>query len=120
MSGNIEKLIGRRIAQLRKDRELTQAQLAETIDTAVETISRLERGISIPSLKTLEKIGKAFHIHVKDLLDVESPKRKSLPIKEGEKLLAYIQTRRPEDIRMCYLILRNIFEQIEKNYQPKK
>jgi len=120
MSKGVEKLIGISIARIRKDRELTQAQLAEMIDTTVETISRLERGISIPSLKTIEKIGKALHVHIKDILDFDYPSFKESSLREGEKLLAYLQTKRPEDIRMCYRILKNIFEQIEKNYQPKR
>ena len=117
---SVEKLIGSSIARIRKDRELTQAQLAEIIDTTVETISRLERGVSVPSLKTLEKISKALHVHIKELLDFESPSLKKPSIREGEKLFTYLQTRRPEDIEMCYRILKSIFEQIEKNYQPKR
>ncbi len=120
MSKGVEKLTGISIAKIRKDRELTQAQLAEMIDTTVETVSRFERGVSVPSLKTLEKISKALHVHIRELLDFEYPSQKKPLIKEGEKLLAYLQTKRPEDIKMCYRILRNIFEQIEKNYQPKK
>lgn len=120
MSKGVEKLIGISIAKIRKDRELTQAQLAEMIDTTVETISRLERGISIPSLKTIEKISKALHVHIKDLLDFDYPSFKESSVREGEKLLAYLQTKRPEDIRMCYRILKNIFGQIEKSYQPKR
>lgn len=119
-SEGIEKLIGLSIAKIRKDRELTQAQLAEMIDTTVETVSRLERGVSVPSLKTLAKISMALHVHIKELLDFEYPSLKKPSIGEGEKLLAYLQTKRPEDIRMCYRILKNIFEQIEKNYQPRK
>lgn len=120
MTKGVEKLIGISIARIRKDRELTQAQLAEIIDTTVETISRFERGVSVPSLKTLEKISKALHVHIKELLDFEYPSFKKPSIKESEKLLAYLQTKRPEEIKMCYRILRNIFEQIEKNYQLKK
>jgi len=118
-SDSVEKLIGSSIARIRKDRELTQAQLAEMIDTTVETISRLERGVSVPSLKTLEKISKALHVYIKELLDFEYPSLKKPSITEGEKLFAYLQTRRPEDIKMCYRILKTIFEQIEKNYRSK-
>ncbi len=120
MSGDIEKLIGCRIAQLRKDRELTQAQLAEMIDTAVETISRLERGVSVPSLRTIEKISTALHVRIRELLDFEFPLHKKPSVRESEKLLALLQTKRPEDIRMAYRILRTIFEQIERDYRPKK
>jgi len=120
MTKCIEKQIGISIARARKDRELTQAQLAEMIDTTVETVSRIERGVSIPSLKTLERISKALNIHIRDLLDFDYPLGRRASIKDTEKLLAYLQTKNPSDIRMCYRILRNIFEQIERNYQPKK
>jgi transcriptional regulator with XRE-family HTH domain len=120
MSEGIEKLIGHSIARIRKDRELTQAQLAEMIDTTVETISRLERGVSIPSLKTLVKISRALHIPIKELMDFEYATAKRASINESEKLLAYLQTKKPEEIRMCYRILKNIFEQIKKTYQTKR
>lgn len=45
MSNSVEKLIGARIARIRKEREITQEQLAELVDVATETISRLERGV---------------------------------------------------------------------------
>lgn len=116
----VEKLIGLNIARIRKDRDLTQAQLAELIDTTVETISRFERGVSVPSIKTLDKISKALHIHIRELLDFEYPFLNKSTTKESEKLLAYLQTKSPEDIRMSYRILKSIFEQIGQNYQPRK
>jgi len=117
---SITKLIGSNIAVIRKDRELTQAQLAEMIDAAVETISRIERGVSIPSLKTLEKISSAMHVHIKELLNFDYPTAKKSSTKETERLLAFLQTRKPADIRMCYRILKDIFEQIERNYPLKR
>ncbi len=56
MSGNVEQLIGTQIAKIRKEREITQEKLAGLIDVSTETISGLERGVSIPSLKTLQNI----------------------------------------------------------------
>lgn len=122
MSNNVEKLIGEQIARLRKERELTQSQLAELVDVSTETISRLERGVSIPSLKTLEKISKSLHANLKDLFDLERPKKhKTTDIEqEAAKLMTYIQSKKADDIRMCYRILRTIFENIEKGYVHKK
>lgn len=122
MSNNVEKLIGEQIARLRKERELTQSQLAELVDVSTETISRLERGVSIPSLKTLEKISISLHANLKYLFDFERPKRgKASHIEqEAAKLMTYIQTKKADDIRMCYRILRSIFENIEKGYVHTK
>ncbi len=122
MSTNIEKLIGAHLARIRKDRGLTQSELAELIDVTIETISRLERGVSIPSLKTMENISNVLNVSLKELFDFEYPQksRDTALEKESEKLLTYLKTKRVDDIKMCYRILKDIFNQIEKNYQPKK
>ena len=65
MPAEVERLIGARIAALRKERNLTQARLAESIDVTTETISRLERGVSMPSLKTLERISNVMDVPLK-------------------------------------------------------
>ncbi|MEW6002739.1 MAG: helix-turn-helix transcriptional regulator [Nitrospirota bacterium] len=122
MPANIEKQIGAQLAKIRKERGLTQSGLAELIDVTIETVSRLERGVSIPSLKTLGKISNVLNVPLKDIFDLEYPQkfRASAIEKESTKLLAYLKTKRLNDIKMCHRILRALFEQIEKNYQPKK
>jgi len=120
MPKKIEKLIGEQVAKIRREREITQEQLAELVGVATETISRLERGVSIPSLKTLTKISQALHISLRDLFDLEYPQKSVSAIeKESMKLLAYLKTKKPDDIKMCYRILKVLFEQIEKNYTSK-
>ncbi len=122
MSSHIEKQIGSHIAKIRKERGLTQSELAELIDVTIETISRLERGVSVPSLKTLEKISSVLNISLKNIFDFESVQKFKIPAIENEieKLFAYLKTKSLNDIRMCNRIVRAIFEQIEKNYQHKK
>jgi len=95
--------------------------LAELIDVTIETISRLERGVSIPSLKTMGNISNVLNIPLKDLFDFEYP-QKPIPAieKESMKLLAYLKTKKMDNIKICYRILKGIFGQIEKNYQPKE
>lgn len=122
MPAKIEKLLGSHIARIRKERGLTQADLAELIEVTVETISRLERGVSIPSLKTVENISNALNIPLKDIFDFEytQKSRDSATEKEIRKLLVYLRTKRIGDIKMSYRILRGIFKQIKQHYQPKK
>jgi len=119
---SIEKQIGAQLARVRRERGLTQSELAELINVTTETISRLERGVSIPSLKTIENVGNALNIHLRDIFDLEyTPKLKVAAVeKETAKLIAFLKTKRIDDIKMCYRILRNVLGQIEKNYQPKK
>lgn len=60
--------LGARIAALRQTRQWTQAHLAELVGVDTETISRFERGATLPSLTTLEQIGKSLQVGMGDLL----------------------------------------------------
>lgn len=60
---------GIRLKALRKQRGLTQEQLAELIDRSVDAISKMERGITLPSLETLMRLNEKLHVSMKDLVD---------------------------------------------------
>jgi len=122
MAENIEKLIGTQIAKIRKEREITQERLAASINVATETISRLERGVSIPSLATLERISHALHCPINKLFDFEYPKKSkdNALDREIDKVVAFLKTKNLDDTKMCYRILKAVFEQIEKSYYHKK
>ncbi len=66
----IEAKLGRRIAGEREVMGLSQAQLAERVGVATETISRLERGVAIPSLARIETIAVVLEIALHDLLRI--------------------------------------------------
>lgn len=65
--------LGRNLANCRKALALTQEQLAHQLGVEPETISRFERGATLPSLVTLEKIAVLLHVRVADLLDETAP-----------------------------------------------
>ena len=55
---------GRRLLKLRTERGLTQAQLAEALNTKQSAIARLESGSHRPSLATLDKVCGALDAHL--------------------------------------------------------
>jgi len=116
MPSEVERLIGRRIASLRKERNLTQARLAESIDVTTETVSRLERGVSMPSLKTLEGISNVLDVPLKDLFNFKHPKNtKKFPQeKEISKIIAFLKYKKEDEIKMAYVILRSVFDAVKK------
>ena len=63
----LQKKLGQRIADLRKQRRLTQAQLAKRVGYSVEFISLIERGVNGPSIAGLEKLAKALKVDVSKL-----------------------------------------------------
>lgn len=60
--------VGERIKELRIKCGLTQKQLAEKAKISNSYLCDIEVGRTNPSLKTLEKICRAFEIDLKDLL----------------------------------------------------
>lgn len=76
MPTKAEKLLGAHIAKIRKERGLTQFELASMVGVAFETISRLERGVSMPSIKILEAISKALAVRLKDLFYFEGEEKR--------------------------------------------
>ncbi len=62
------KRLGKRIAQRRKAVDWTQDQLAERIGVDAETISRFERGVTVPSLITLDILARTLKTRTADLL----------------------------------------------------
>lgn len=53
--------LANKVASRRKAAGLTQAQLAHAARVRVETISRLENGLHMPSVKTFDKIEQALN-----------------------------------------------------------
>lgn len=61
-------LIGKRLADVRRARKMTQEKLAEKTDLANNYISNIENSRSIPSLETLVKLCDALDITPNDIL----------------------------------------------------
>lgn len=68
---DVKKLFGRRIKELRKDKNLTQEKLAELVDIDTRNIIKIENGQTFPRLKTLEKFMEIFEISASDLFLTE-------------------------------------------------
>ena len=66
--------MGRAIAVHRQKKGLTQSELAEKLDVEQETISRFERGATLPPLGRLADIADALSLPLEDLLRSGSPR----------------------------------------------
>lgn len=58
----LNSLIGSKIAKLRKERNMTQEQLAEKLDISIKHCSAVERGLSSLSLEKLIDVSKLFDV----------------------------------------------------------
>ena len=64
----LAKNLGENIVRLRQLKGWTQADLAHYADLTVASISKIERGVTNPTLKTLDKIADALGVETDSLL----------------------------------------------------
>ena len=60
--------LARKIVDLRKERNLTQKELARIVGVHFSHMSRYERGISMPSVEVVKKIAQMFGVSIDYLL----------------------------------------------------
>ena len=87
------KRLGLRIAERRKALNWTQDQLAERLNVDAETISRFERGATVPALVTLDRLAGILKISVADLLSDAS----ASPTDQAIRISAWLECLRSED-----------------------
>jgi transcriptional regulator with XRE-family HTH domain len=57
---------GKRLRKIRRNKDLTQEQLAEAIGVTMEFISLMERGQNGPSFDTLQRLAEILEVKVEE------------------------------------------------------
>jgi transcriptional regulator with XRE-family HTH domain len=72
---DVRELLGRRIQFYRKQRQFSQATLAEKANISVTFLSKIERGIKYPTSETISGIANGLGVQLCDLFQqTETPK----------------------------------------------
>ena len=66
------KMTGHKISQLRKEKQLTQNDLAQTLHVSIAAVSKWERGLNFPDLTLLEPLAEALDTTAAELLGLEN------------------------------------------------
>lgn len=66
------KMTGQKISQLRKEKQLTQNDLAQTLHVSIAAVSKWERGLNFPDLTLLEPLAEALDTTAAELLGLEN------------------------------------------------
>ena len=81
-----QKKIGSLLRELRKEKGLTQEQLAEQFGVSNRTVSRWENGSNMPDLSMLVEIADYYDVEIREILDGER-KSENMMKEEKETLL---------------------------------
>ena len=64
------RLMGAKLRKARKRLRMTIEQAAERVDMSVSMIGNVERGIRVPSVETIVRLCKIYHVSADIILDV--------------------------------------------------
>ncbi len=99
---DLEKTVIDNIKRIRKEKHITQEQLAEACNTATSYIGLMETYKNVPKLSTIEKIAAALNVEPEILF------KKNNASQDEEKLIQKITDSVVEDLRKSlYKNLKN-------------
>ena len=75
LENELKQNIAHNITALRKQNNMTQADLAEQLNYSDKSISKWERGDGLPDIYVLVKIADLFGVTLNDLIYLDSPKQ---------------------------------------------
>lgn len=83
-----QQKVGRFLKELRNEKSVTQAELAEVLGVSNRSISRWENGITMPDFDLLIEMAKYYDVEVGEILD--GKRKENSMDKETEKLMLQI------------------------------
>ena len=101
---DIKVLLGKRLREYRKKRNLTQFQLAELLGIDDKHLSRIELGKNMPQAAVIAKISEALEIEPKELFEFSHLDK---PETVRNELLAILNKLNDEQIILAYKYVRN-------------
>lgn len=108
---DIKKELGEKIKRIRKQRGLTQNQLAELVDISPRNLSNIELGINFVKAETLDKIIESLNISTEELFANNHIKTKNELICEIDKFINKAKND-TKTLEKVYKILKCLIEDI--------
>lgn len=64
-------MIGKRLAEIRREKKYKQTELAEILNVSQQVISNIERGVTMPDIELLKLIADIYNISLDQLVGRE-------------------------------------------------
>lgn len=101
----VKSFFGKKVKFYREKIKLSQEELSVKLELNQRQVSMIERGLSFPSLKTLNKLSQVFECNIQDLFDNDSL--------QSEAILKDLLSRMIKDLpykklQTLYMIAKNL------------
>ncbi len=80
------KTLGMKISELRKNRKMTQDELANEMGVSSQAVSKWENDLSIPDLPILISLADFFHVSLDELVREKQPEVVQVPKEERKSI----------------------------------
>lgn len=119
---NQEK-IGKFISERRKDKKITQEQLAEKLGVSINAVSKWERGLCLMDMSLLKPLSEILEVSVNEILSGEKIDNKDIEKKSEENIinlteLADLKTMKYGIIGMALFFMILVIISAFKNTSP--
>ncbi len=108
-----QKKIGTFLKELRKEKQLTQEQLAEMLGVTNRSVSRWENGINMPDFDVVIELANYYDVSIEEILDGERRKEEMIDKEEERTLLKAVDYANEDKVtfsrRLCALFVVAIF-----------
>ena len=82
-----KQTLGRMISFLRKEKGMTQLELAEKMCVTDKAVSKWERDISFPDINSILKLAEIFDVSVDDLMKAKTENKENVNQKKGNEIV---------------------------------
>ena len=96
--------IGKFIAEQRKNKKLTQEQLAEKLGINNRTISRWENGINMPDASLYKKICEVLEISIEELINGEKTNKENIRQSYEKALITTVDNNKKQERKINKLL----------------
>ena len=93
------------VAQLRKERNMTQKELADILHVTDKAVSKWETGKGFPDMKLLEPLARALDVSLVELMRGQRLEADALPVAEAEQVVSQVMDRSQKVTARRYLKL---------------
>ena len=108
---NTKELLGARIKEVRKSRNLTQEQLAELVDIEQKHVSRIEVGKNYPTIDRLEKMAEALDVPLSSFFSFVHLESGSERARSIEEMIMELDD---GSQKMAYKLIKAIIESLKE------
>ena len=82
-----KQTLGRMISSLRKEKGMTQLELAEKMGVTDKAVSKWERDLSFPDINSIPKLAEVFEVSIDELMQVKSETKDNITKNKVEEIV---------------------------------